>query len=52
MAAEGIVPSPPFHVKKSDDYLKEEQDMEYKTLADMLWEAEEKREQVGRLTDT
>lgn len=26
--------------------------MEYKTLADMLWEAEEKREQVGRLTDT
>lgn len=25
--------------------------MEYKTLADMLWEAEEKREQVGRLTD-
>lgn len=26
--------------------------MEYKALADMLWEAEEKRVQIGRLTDT
>ena len=25
--------------------------MDYKALADMLWEAEEKREQIGRLTD-